>query len=277
MKLCAFADEACPQISGQIAALKRNGYDYLEIRGVNEKNILHTSCAEIKEVKKQLDDAGISVWSMGSPIGKIGLYDNFEEHIDHFKHIMELADILGTKRIRMFSFFPAKGQDRASAMEQSFERLNKFCEIAPSDFILCHENEKEIFGENPENCLAIHKTFPRIKAVFDPANFVQCGVDTLKAWEMLSEYVDYMHVKDALANGYVVPAGLGVGNVEQIVKMYAAKGGQVLTLEPHLQCFVGLSDLESGEIIKQTGIKYSSHDESFDAAVKALNDILAKV
>ena len=39
MKLCAFADEASVQISGQRAALKRNGLNYLEIRGVDGENI----------------------------------------------------------------------------------------------------------------------------------------------------------------------------------------------------------------------------------------------
>ena len=40
-----------------------------------------------------------------------------------------------------------------------------------------------------------------MKAIFDPANYVQCEVDTLKAWEMIKPYVKYLHIKDALADG----------------------------------------------------------------------------
>ena len=149
--------------------------------------------------------------------------------------------------------------------------------MTPADRILCHENEKRIWGETPEACLEVHKAFPQIRAVFDPANFIQCGVDTLKAWDMLNPYVEYLHIKDALADGTVVPAGQGVGNVEAIVKMYLAKGGEVMTLEPHLQDFVGLSGLENGESVKHLNIQYKDNDESFDAAVAALKSIVAKI
>ena len=63
MKLCAFADEASPSLAGQIAALRRNDIPYLEIRGVNGKNIKDISVTEAKEIKNELDAAGISVWS----------------------------------------------------------------------------------------------------------------------------------------------------------------------------------------------------------------------
>ena len=39
VKLCAFSDEADPSLEGQIAALKRNNIPYMEMRGVNGKNV----------------------------------------------------------------------------------------------------------------------------------------------------------------------------------------------------------------------------------------------
>jgi sugar phosphate isomerase/epimerase len=277
MKLCAFADEASQEISGQIAALKRNGYDYLEIRGVNGKNVSKISCDEAKEVKKMLDDAGLAVWSMGSPIGKHHMERDFSAHLDDLKRVVELSYIFGTNKIRMFSFHAIPGEDEATTRERTMEHLGILCDNTPKDIILCHENEKRIYGETAEKCLEVMKEFPRIRAVFDPANFVQCGVDTLKAWEMLKDHVEYLHIKDALADGTVVPAGQGIGNVEQIIKLYAERGGEVLTLEPHLQDFVGLSGLENGESVKHMDIKYKDNDESFDAGVAALGSILARI
>ena len=277
MKFCAFADEASPQISGQIAALKRNGFDYLEIRGVDGTNISKITADKAKEVKKMLDDAGLSVWSMGSPIGKHHMEEDFSKHIEAYKRILEYSYILGATRIRMFSFHPIKGEDVETTRKRTFEHLNKIVEMTPADRILCHENEKHIWGETPEACLEVHKAFPTIRAVFDPANFIQCGVDTLKAWEMLNPYVDYMHIKDAIADGTVVPAGQGLGNIPEILKMYFAKGGEVMTLEPHLQSFVGLSGLENGESVKTLNIGYKDNDESFDAAVAALKGIVANI
>ena len=276
MKLCAFADEASASLAGQIAALKRNGITQLEIRGVNGKNIKDLSADEVREVKAALDEAGISVWSIGSPIGKISLADDFSVHTEDFKRILEAADILGARRIRMFSFFPAEGMTEEAIKAAVYERIAVLLSMTPKYITLCHENEKEIFGENTENCLWLHRAFPRLRAVFDPANFVQCGVDTAKAWEALREYVDYLHIKDAVADGTVVPAGKGIGNVPMIVGDYLSRGGEVMTLEPHLFDFTGLSALENGKSLKLGISVYKDNDEAFDAAVSALKSIVGK-
>jgi len=269
IKLCAFADEASNDLSGQIAALQRNKIELLEIRGVDGQNIKDIPHAKVKEIKKALEDGGISVWSIGSPVGKYNPNEDFDSQLESFKHLCESAHILGAGRMRMFSFF-TKDKDIA------FKRLEAFCNEAPSDIILCHENEKGIFGDNAESCLEIHKTFSKIKAVFDPANFVQCEVDTKQAWDMLSPYVDYMHIKDALKSKAVVPAGQGIGNVEYLINEYVKMGGGVLTLEPHLMEFCGLSELENGESLNHTPI-FTDTNVAFDAGADALKEILARI
>jgi len=276
MRLCAFADEASSALSGQIAALKRNGISHLEIRGVNGKNIKELSRAEVKEVKSILDSEGISVWSIGSPIGKISLADDFHAHTEDFKRILEAADVLGAKKIRMFSFFPVKGMSEQTLKDAVCERIDTLLSLTPEGITLCHENEKEIFGENTENCLFLHRTFPRLRAVFDPANFIQCGVDTEAAWKALRDYVDYLHIKDAVQDGTVVPAGMGIGNVPMIVGDYLARGGDMMTLEPHLFDFTGLSALENGKSVKLGISAYKDNDEAFDAAVAALKAIVGR-
>ncbi len=277
IKLCAFADEASAQVKGQIEAMKRNGISLLEIRGVDGTNISKITAEKAKEVRRMLDDAGISVWSMGSPIGKISLADDFAPHLNSFKKILEYADILGAQKVRLFSFFPIFGESYDTTLEKVLERLNRFCELTPDSITLCHENEKKIFGETPEKCLAIHQALPKIRAVFDPANFVQCNVNTLEAWELLKNYVEYIHIKDAMQDHVVVPAGHGIGNVPQIIASYAAQGGEVMTMEPHLTAFTGLDKLENGESLKP-GLKiYQSNDEAFDAAVAAVKEIVSKL
>lgn len=269
MKLCAFADEASNELRGQIEALKRNNIGLLEIRGVDGQNIKEISYDKIKEIKKALDDSDIKVWSIGSPVGKYKTDDNFDRQLDEFKRLCEFAEILEASRIRMFSFF-SKNQDEV------FKNLEAFCNACPDNVIMCHENEKGIFGDNIESLLKIHQNFDKIKMVFDPANFVQCDVDTLEAWEKLNKYVDYMHIKDALKDKRVVRAGYGIGNIEKLVSMYAKKGGEVLTLEPHLAVFAGLNQLENGESI-QDPHTYPDNNTAFDAGANALKDILNKL
>ena len=75
MRIYAFADEASGQVDGQIAAMRRNGLKGLEIRGVDGQSIADISLEKAREVKRKMDDAGLMVWSMGSPIGKISIAD----------------------------------------------------------------------------------------------------------------------------------------------------------------------------------------------------------
>ena len=272
-RLCAFADESSSAFSGQIDALTRNGLSLLEIRGVDGDNIKDVTPARARELRKMLDDKGLAVWSMGSPIGKLHLEKDFAPHLEDHKRILELCDILDVNRIRMFSFYPLENGEPERSHEMIWDYLGRLCDETPKEIILCHENEKKIYGETPEKCVEIHRAFPRIRAVFDPANFVHCGVDTLAAWEILGEYVDYMHIKDADAGGVIVPAGQGIGHIPEILPRYAARGGEVLTLEPHLKVFDGLSQLEDGGSIKQ-GFVYKTSEQAFDTAVHALKAII---
>ena len=269
MKLCAFADEASNELSGQIQALKRNGATLLEIRGVDGENIKDISHKKIQEIKAGLDKNGLRVWSLGSPMGKNDPENDFNSQLRDFEHLMVSAQILGCDRIRLFSFFT---RDEKLALN----RLESFLKVAPKGMILCHENEKGIFGDTWQNCERIHKALPEIKSVFDPANFVQCGVDTKEAWANLNMYVDYMHIKDAQKSKVVVPCGMGIGNLEYLIGEYAKKGGKVLTLEPHLMEFCGLSDLENGESLSMTPI-YSDTNIAFDSGMNALKSTLDKL
>ena len=277
MKIYAFADEASPIIDEQIKAMKENGVDGLEIRNVDGVNIAEISDSKAKEVRKKLDDASLRVWTIGSPIGKIDIEkDDFTLHTEKFKRTLELADILGAENIRLFSFF-TPSENRDGYKDKVIERLSAFCEIAKgSGITLCHENEKGIYGDIPERCLEIHKALPEMKAIFDPANYVQCEVDTLKAWEMIKPYVKYLHIKDALADGNVVPAGKGIGNVKFILDDYIRNGGGSVTVEPHLTVFDGLKALEKEGDTSVVGevYKYSSNTEAFSAAVSALRELI---
>lgn len=60
--LSAFADEAASDIKGQILNMQKNGISGLEIRNANGKNITELSLDEVKEIKKQLSDAGLFTW-----------------------------------------------------------------------------------------------------------------------------------------------------------------------------------------------------------------------
>lgn len=272
-RLCAFADEADAMLTGQIAAMQRNGISLLEIRGVDGQNISVLSPAKVREVANLLSDNGLKVWSIGSPTGKITLRDDWKAHLDSFKGMLDAASVFGAEAFRMFSFYDAQGEKN-----EVIDRLGTLCELAKGYRVkLCHENEKGIFGDTPQRTRELLDALPQLGGIFDPANFIQCGADILPAWELLKDRIDYLHIKDAMKDGTVVPAGYGVGCLETVVTDFLRRGGEVLTLEPHLSEFTGLQGLEKeGErtIVGSARFSYRDNNESFDAAVNALKTIL---
>lgn len=279
--LYAFADEAGQELSEQISALRDNGYEGLEIRKVEGQNVSTLTTEQAKEINKRMKDEGLCVWSIGSPIGKIGLDEDFEKHIELYKHTLEVAEVFGAKTLRLFSFhMPNDTDDFSPYKNEVIERMGRLINIAKGyDIKICHENEKGIYGDTAPHCLDLYRAVPDLGAIFDPANFVQCGQDTLQAWDMLHSYVRYLHIKDANALGRMVPAGEGCGNIPTILRKYYEMGGRDLTLEPHLFVFDGLKELEKDFDESEIGERdtYPTARAAFDAAVTALNGLIKEV
>ena len=270
--LGAFADEAGNPIEEQISAMLDNGIKHLEACTVGDKNFVKFTCDEAKELKAKLDANGLRIWSIGSPLGKINIKDAMQPHLEEVKHTIELANIVGAERIRMFSFYVPQDEDQAIYRDEVMERLSRMLDVVRGSGVkLCHENEKDIYGDIASRCDDILRTFPEMGGIFDPANFVQCNQDTLEAWELLKDRIDYMHIKDCMAD---VPCGKGIGHVPEIVKMFRAQGGYQLTMEPHLMLFDGFAYLEQDDAKTQMGYVYANQREAFDAAVKALKECL---
>ncbi|MBQ6383436.1 MAG: sugar phosphate isomerase/epimerase [Clostridia bacterium] len=275
MKIYAFSDEAASGLSEQIAAMKRNGLDGTEIRGVNGRNITALTVQEAAETLRQLKDNGLCVWSVGSPIGKIPLDGDYAGHLELLRHTLELANTLECANLRMFSFYLPEGAKPESCRNEVIEKLAQMAEIA-ADFgvALCHENEKGIYGDLAVRCAGLLDAVPALRCVFDPANFIQCGQDVPEAWKLLGPRTWYMHIKDAMADGTVVPAGQGIGHLPEILADYAARGGEAVTIEPHLRVFDGLRELERGQkTALQEGV-YPTEDAAFDAACGALRKLI---
>ena len=276
IRIFAFADEASARIDGQIAAMRRNGLNGLEIRGVDGASIADISEEKAREVRRKLDDAGLTVWSIGSPIGKIPIEtDAFGAHLDQLRHVLALADILGAENLRLFSFYVPDGR-KEEFRGQVLDRMGRMLDTAAgSGIAVCHENEKGIYGDTAPRCADLLSTFPTLRGIFDPANFVQCGQDTLEAWALLRQRIKYLHIKDALADGRVVPSGCGIGHVREILNEYRAMGGDAVTVEPHLSVFDGLQGLEqAGQRTEMGAYTYPNGDAAFDAACGALKRLL---
>lgn len=248
--LSAFADEIDMDLTTQMDVLDIHGIKHIEMRGVNGKNISEVTVEEAYEIKSQLDTRGFRISSLGSPVGKIYLKDDFEAHKKMFVQLLEVAKILESRYMRIFSFFMEKGVNHDDHTDEVVSKLAELTTLAEAyDVTLLHENEKDIFGDTSERCLklveAIHHD--NFKLVYDPANFVQCQEDTLVAQSLLDKHIVYYHIKDAQAeDDKVVPAGQGDGQISEIVERITNSGYTgFLSLEPHLGNFAGFAGLEN--------------------------------
>lgn len=268
MIITGFADEIDQNLKVQVDSMIKLGISHIEMRGVDGDNLIFHSNEKVNEIKKYLDDNGISLSALGTPLGKIGITDDFEPHFEQLKRAIEIAHMMETPNLRMFSFYMPEGSKSSDYEAEVIDRIGRFVDYASSnDAVLLHENEKGIYGEKAAECKKLMDTFysQHFKAIFDFANFVQSEEDTLKAYEMLKPSISYIHVKDALfKDGSVVPAGMGDGNIAAILSDLHKEGyNGFLSLEPHLFNFAGLEDLEGTD--NRTTIKETKTLTSFEA------------
>ncbi|MBQ8525952.1 MAG: sugar phosphate isomerase/epimerase [Clostridia bacterium] len=277
--ITGFSDEIDPDIIKQFEHLNKLGIEYFEPRGISGTNISDLTVAEAHELKATMDKYGIKASSIGSPIGKIGINDPFEPHLEKLAHTIEIAKILGTKYIRIFSFFIPKGEHPSDYREDVMRRMKAMADLAEKEGVmLLHENEKDIYGDIASRCLDVVTTVnsPALRCVFDPANFVQCGQVTYpEAFDMLRSYIEYMHIKDALEDCSVVPAGHGAGHVPELVQaLFDMNYSGFFSLEPHLGAFEGLAELEVGdEMLSLDKSDSSKFTLAYNELMKIINSV----
>jgi sugar phosphate isomerase/epimerase len=268
-RLSGFADEISADPAEQLAVLAAESISYLELRSVWGTNVAELSDAQLAEFLALLDDAGVSVSSIGSPIGKIPIEAPFQPELDRMRRIAEVANRCGTSIVRVFSFFMPAGPPPELHRQQVIDQLAALAAIAAEHGLtLAHENEKLIYGDIPQRCADIITTVesPALRATFDAANFVQCGVRPhTDGYDLLRPYLVYVQVKDALAaTGQVVPAGEGDGQVRDTLSaMVEEDFDGFLSLEPHLAT--------AGQFGGTSG------PEGFRRASQALKDILVEL
>ena len=182
----------------------------------------------------------------------------------------------------MFSFYIDDTHNLAPVRDAVMERLGKMLEIAEAEgMILCHENERGIYGETVEGVVDIIKTFEgRIKCVFDHANFITANVEAFPyAYSILCDDIFYMHIKDAghASDGtiQIFPAGEGAGNFDGTFRHLKTYDKTFFcTLEPHLKVFGGLEALEAAKHDDLVKNQFATNEEAFAAAADAIKRYL---
>jgi sugar phosphate isomerase/epimerase len=252
--LTGFADEISPELEEQLETLAQESMGYMELRSVWNTNVLDLSDDELDRVKSATAQRGIRISSIGSPIGKVPVTEPFKPHLERFRRALRTADMMEAPYVRVFSFFIPEGQEPGHYREEVIDRMGIMAgEAKASGITLLHENEKEIYGDVPSRCLDILAGVgsPALRAAWDAANFVQCGVRPyIAGYASLRPYLEYIHVKDALSGSdRVVPAGEGDGQLPETLSALHDSGFDgFFSLEPHLGEYTAFGALSGPEL-----------------------------
>jgi sugar phosphate isomerase/epimerase len=238
--LSGFADEISADPDEQLATLAAESISHLELRSAWSTNVADFDRDQLARFRHALDRAGVAVSAIGSPIGKIEVGAPLAPELERLRRVAAIAGELGTRLVRVFSFFVPAAEPPGRYRLQVLDRMAALTEIAQEHgLVLAHENEKGIYGDRPERCADLIATIgsPALRATFDAANFVQCGVrPQTEAYGLLRPYLTYLQVKDAVAaTGVVVPAGEGDGQVRETLEaLRSSQFEGYVSLEPHL-------------------------------------------
>ncbi len=260
--LSAFADEIDADLGVQFEHLVAEGISLVDLRSAFGKNVMLLSDAEVLEVKRQAEKAGLGFSCVASPINKVTVTDgSAEEELAKLRRAGEVAGLLGINRIRIFS---PEGDDWG-VIEPWMAQQVEYAEA--NDLVLMHENDGKYYGSIPTQAKRMFETLgsPNFMAAFDFANSVQHGFYAMKDWfPWLLPHLETVHIKDAREDGKVVAAGEGVGQVRETLAWLVSQGWEgVLSIEPHLQ-FAGDRGGFSGT-------------ESFGIATQAIKGILEEL
>jgi sugar phosphate isomerase/epimerase len=265
--LTGFADEIDADLAVQLDLLESLGIEYLDLRSVWGTNVLDLDADELATVERALDERGMAVSAIGSPVGKIDITEPFEPHVDRFETALNRAARFDADYIRLFSYWLPEDADPADYRTEVMRRMQRKTELAAdAGVVLLHENEKDIYGDTPARVRDIATTVdsPYLRTIFDPANYLEVGVQPYPdALVQTVETVEFLHVKDAVRGerGAIRAAGEGDGRITETLAALAARGFTgFASLEPHLA---------------QAGAKGGfSGLEAFEYATESLRDCL---
>lgn len=241
--LSAFADEIDPDPQKQIDVLKSCGVRHIEFRSILKTNVLDLTDAQIADFKSLLKKNGFGLSAIGSPIGKIKINDPFEPHLKRFQRAIELCKVFETPNIRLFSYYLPDGTDWPQWRQAVLDRMAEKIKLAEKAGVrLLHENEHKIYGDDPDrvhdlmSTLLKQSSMTSFAAIYDPANYVFCGYDPMKGWQLTKQWTKHFHIKDWIhgePHGRI--AGEGHGRIPEIMAdAVAMKYEGFATLEPHL-------------------------------------------
>ena len=239
-QLSGFGDEIDADPIVQVAVLQTLGANHIEVRSAWGTNIVDLDSDQLDRLAGILAERDMGVSAIASPVGKVDVTLPVEHEEARLGRAIAAAQRLGSRYIRVFSFYRGEGLAPETIRDDVVTRMRALATLAErEDVVLLHENEKDIYGDVPERVLDIIESVgsAALRVAWDSANFVQVGVRPFTdGYALLRPHLEYLQVKDAVAaTGAVVTAGAGDGELVETLAALRDDGyAGFASLEPHL-------------------------------------------
>ena len=252
--ISGFTDEVSDDLDVQIRALKELGWNHIELRTVDGKNVSTLSDEEFARVHRTLEENSITIACFGSTVANWGREVNrdLEMDLQELRTSIRHMHSAGVRYLRIMSYKVEDPQPLGTPMEeQVIASIKKIVKIAEDNGVVClHENCLTWGGQSHLHSLRLLEAVdsPALRLVFDTGNPVSIKdvsggepyyyQDSYLFFEQVKEFVDYIHIKDAVVENdgarYVFP-GQGGGRVREILKTVAEeRPGLPIAIEPHV-------------------------------------------
>ena len=238
---------------------KEFGMDWIELRGMWNKNILKLDAKEVEEARRILEKNKLRVTDIASPLFKVDWKGapiskfspkrdqfnadfTFDQQDEVLERSIELAKAFNTDRVRCFDFW--RLDDQAPYREAMNEKLLAAANTAgKKDMILVLENEPSCntaTGAEAAKVLSSVKS-PHLWLNWDPGNASEHGeIPYPNGYDLLpKDRIGHCHCKDAVkkANGKGYDWGpMGKGIIDWVGQFKALKNdgyAYAVSLETH--------------------------------------------
>ncbi|MBC7327566.1 sugar phosphate isomerase/epimerase [bacterium] len=237
--------------------MKEFGVQYAELRSVWGRNILDMGMDELQRVKNVLQDNGLKVSCIASPLFKCHLFQedkplgdlhlakerSLDEQWEILHRSLQLAHFFNAPIVRTFSFWRIQ-EPTVEIFQRIAPYLKRAAEEAEKEgLILALENEHSCFagsGEETATLLSLIDS-PYLKVIWDPGNAFFAGeVPYPDGYEKVKDYIVHIHIKDARLNKQTNQpewALIGEGEIDfpaQFQRLKEEGYDGVVSLETHL-------------------------------------------
>ncbi|WP_339372713.1 sugar phosphate isomerase/epimerase family protein [Paenibacillus elgii] len=231
------------------------GLKHVEIRVINGQNAADLDNEQVSEIRRQVEARGLFISAIASPLFKCALdpsrqvasgdtfgqrEESVQSHFTKLDRVITIAKMLGTTRIRIFSFW--READPALHRDEIVRYMKQAAVVAEAqDVQLLLENEPACNGGYAEEVAAIVRAVdsPALRGLWDPGNEAYAGLEAFPAgYAAMKDVLAHVHLKDAYIRDDGQPrcVPLGSGNVPVIAQLKALLADDyngLFTIETH--------------------------------------------